>query len=74
MFKFAMIIFPAGDADGNDVGIVRVMEKSVCVMYGSVYRILFDCLEVRLVFICPVGYLPRGIKLDKTAFMAFVLN
>ena len=74
MFQISGFCFVTGHSYGDYVSIARIMQKCVCIVNGTVYRIRIDMLKIGLVlggFICNFTL---GIKGNEFIFIALVLD
>ena len=74
MFQLSGFCFVTGHSYGNYVRIARIMQKCVCIVNSTVYRIRIDMLKIRLVLGSFICNFTLRIKRNEFIFIAFVLN
>lgn len=74
MLELAGLIFPACDADGNDVGDVGVVQNGIGVVDGAIDGVGIDIFEIGLIVFRFVGDASVRVCLDEAFSVAFVLN
>lgn len=74
MLELSTGFLVAGDADGNNIGITRVVQNRISIVNRTIYCIGIDSGKIRLVLCISVSNISFGVQFDKLIFVSLILN
>ena len=74
MVELSTDFLVAGDADGNNIGITRVVQNCISIVNRTIYCIGIDSGKIRLVLCIFVSNISFGVQFDKLIFVSLILN
>ena len=74
MLELSTGFLVAGDADGNNIGITRLVQNRISIVNRTIYCIGIDSGKIRLVLCISVSNISFGVQFDKLIFVSLILN